>query len=914
MPNLPSGTVTFLFTDVEGSTRLLERLGDNYASVLAIHQRLVRDALVAYNGHEIDTQGDAFFVAFRSAKDALNAAIAAQRALAAHPWRDDLAIRVRMGLHTGEPQLAGHDYVGMDVHRAARVCAAGHGGQVLLTQATYALIGADVQAPVQFRDLGEHRLKDLTRPERLYQALVSDLPLDFPPLRSLSVLPNNLPAQLTSFIGREQEVKELSRRLQSIRLLTLTGAGGIGKTRLAIEVAAEVLAEFKDGVWLVELASLTDPALVPQAVATILGVREQFGRPLIETLSDYLRPRAALLVVDNCEHLVAACAQLAQTLLVVCPQLKVIATSREALGVPGESVRPVPPLSLPDDSQDLAVETLSQYESIQLFLERAVAAFPSFRLTPRNARALVKICARLDGIPLAIEMAAARLQALSVEQIADRLDDTFRLLTAGSRTALPRHQTLRATLDWSYNLLTVEERRLLNRLSVFAGGFTLDAAEAVCEQQPGSETAVVDLLTRLVEKSLVVADRQVDRVRYRLLEPIRQYGRDKLVDLGESTTVERRHLSFFLWFVADGASGPPRPFDQWLELSEQEFDNIRTALDWGLSGHDVQEGIRLAVAVWRLWLHRGSLSEGRFVLNRALTAAAENTPPLLRMKTFNALAYIALTQDDYEEVASLCRQSLSLAGQTGDDRETAVALAILGHTLWHMNNATEAVKLCEESVALARKSSDRRGIAVAVREFSYVLWHLEEYARLEPLAREYLQLAGGLGDRSATADALLLLGRTALHHGDYSRAAALYEESLTLSRAQRDKVAALRAMISLADVAVLREMFAQAETLYQEGLVVAMELGDRWWLTRCVEGMAILEAYQARFARVATLLGAAAELRDAIRSQHPPSNQEDAVQTARDKLGDHAFNHAWTRGRAMTPDDLVTFALERGGP
>jgi predicted ATPase len=717
--------------------------------------------------------------------------------------------------------------------------------------------------------------------------------------------------QLSTFIGREQEVPELARALQSIRLLTLTGAGGIGKTRLAIQVAAEVVTEFRDGAWLVEFASLTDPALVPQAVATILGVREHFERPLVETLSDYLRSKTALLVVDNCEHLVAACAELAQHLLIACPRVKIIATSREALGVPGEHVWPVPPLSLPEDSQRLDVAGLSQYESIQLFLERAVGAFPSFRLTPRNARAVVQICNRLDGIPLAIEMAAARLKALSVEQIADRLDDTFRLLTAGSRTALPRHQTLRATLDWSYNLLTDDERRLLNRLSVFAGGFMLDAAEAVCEERSGAETAVLDLLMRLVEKSLVVADRQVDRVRYRLLEPIRQYARDKLVESGEDSIIRRRHLAFFLRFVDEAADGMSRPFDQWLEQSEQEFDNVRAALDWALSGHDVEGGAHLAVAVWRFWLHRGSLSEGRIVLNRALTAAADDISPPLRMKALNALAYIALTQDDYEEVASLCRQSLALAGQAGEDRETAVALAILGHTRWHMNDATEAVRLCEESLALARRSADRRGLAVAVREFSYVLWHLEDYVRLEPLASEYLHLAGGLGDRSATADALLLLGRTALHHGDYARAASLYEESLSLSRAQRDKVAAVRAMVSLADLAVQRGTLAQAETLYQEGLVVSMELGDRWWLTRCVEGMALLEASRSRFARAATLLGVAAELRDTMRSQHPPSDQEQAVRRAREMLGAQAFDHAWAKGRAMTRDDLIAYALER---
>jgi predicted ATPase/class 3 adenylate cyclase len=912
MPTLPSGTVTFLFTDIEGSTQLLERLGDRYAGVLAVHQRLVRDAVASHDGHEIDTQGDAFFVAFRSAKDALNAAIAAQRGLTAEPWPDGAAIRVRMGLHTGEPLLVEHTYVGMDVHRAARVCAAGHGGQVLLTHATYALLGAVLRDSVQLLDLGEHRLKDLTRPERLYQATAAGLPSDFPPLRSLDVLPNNLPIQLTSFIGREQEVRELSSRLRTARLLTLTGAGGIGKTRLAIQVAAEVLAGFRDGVWLVELASIADPALVPPAVAAILGVREQLGRPLADTLSDYLRPRAALLVLDNCEHLVDACAQLAQTLLVVCPHVKIVATSREALGVPGESVRPVPPLSLPEDSRDLHIESLSQYESIQLFVERAVGVFPSFRLTPRNAQAMVHICARLDGIPLAIEMAAARLKALSVEQIAGRLDDAFRLLTAGSRTALPRHQTLRATLDWSYNLLDGDERQLLNRLSVFAGGFTLDAAEAVCEDRDGAAASVLDLLPRLVEKSLVVADRQEERVRYRLLEPIRQYAREKLAGTGEDAAIEQRHLGFFLLSVDDAASGLSRPFDQWLEHSEQEFDNIRTALDRALGGRDVRRGTSLAAAVWRFWLHRGSLSEGRIVLNRALAATeASGVPPLLRMKALNALAYMALTQDDYEEVASLCRQSLALAGTTGEERETAIALAVLGHTLWHMGDATEAVRLCEQSLALARRSAGTRALAVAVREFGYVVWHLEDYARLEPLAGEYLRLAGDLGDSSAKADALLLLGRTALHHGDYTRASSLYEESLALSRAQRDKVAAVRAMVSLADVATLRGMPAQAETLYREGLVVAVELGDRWWLARCIEGMAVFEASRASFARVATLLGAAAELRATLGSQHPPATQEGTMSQAREKLGDREFHHAWTRGRAMTDDDLVAFALER---
>jgi len=462
MPELPSGTVTFLFTDIEGSTRLLQQLGSRYADVLAEERSLLRAAFQERDGREIDTAGDGLFVAFGRATQAVSAAAAAQRSISTHPWPEGLQVHVRMGLHTGEAVFSAGGYVGLDVHRAARICSAGHGGQILLSQTT-----RDLPAGVSIRALGSHRLKDLQHPEVVFQVIIPDLPSDFPPLKSLDRLPNNLPIQLTSFIGREREMAEIKRMLSAARLLTLTGSGGCGKTRLALQVAADLVGEFPDGAWLVELAALSDPALVPQAVASVLGVREESGhlqmgevgsgglpgasvsRSILTRLLDYLQSKRMLIMLDNCEHLIGACATFSDTLLRACPNLKILATSREGLGIAGETAWRVPSLSLPDAQRLGSIEasTLTQYEAVRLFIDRAVAALPAFAVTNHNAPAVAQICHRLDGIPLAIELATARVKALPVEQIAKRLDDRFRLLTGGSRTALPRQQTLRATID-----------------------------------------------------------------------------------------------------------------------------------------------------------------------------------------------------------------------------------------------------------------------------------------------------------------------------------------------------------------------------------------------------------------------------------------------------------------------------------
>jgi predicted ATPase/class 3 adenylate cyclase len=561
--SLPTGTVTFLFTDIEGSTQLWEQHPDAMRLALARHDASLTAAIQSNHGHVFKTVGDAFCAAFAMAPDAIDAALAAQRHLhalqpSAVPSAAGLALKVRIALHTGAAKVRGGDYFGPALNRVARLLAIAHGGQVLLSGATQELVQDDLPPGSSLRDLGRHRLRDLQRPEQVYQLFAPDLPAHFPPLRSLEAFRHNLPVQLTSFIGRKREMAEVKRLLAESRLLTLTGSGGCGKTRLALQVAADLLEEFPEGVWLVELAPLADPGLVPQAVASVLGLREEPGRSLTATLTDALRARSLLLVLDNCEHLLSACAQLVESLLHACPQLRVLASSREGLGIGGEQTYPVPSLSLPDPQRLPALDELQEYEAVRLFAERAGLSQPRFAVTAANAPSVVQVCRRLDGIPLAIELAAARMKALPVEKIAERLDDCFRLLTGGSRTALPRQQTLRALIDWSYNLLSEPERTLLRRVSVFAGGWTLEAAEAVCAGEaecagappgplPGIKAwEVIDLLTSLVEKSLVMYEEQGGEARYRLLETVRQYARDRLLETGEAAAVRGRHRDWCL--------------------------------------------------------------------------------------------------------------------------------------------------------------------------------------------------------------------------------------------------------------------------------------------------------------------------------------------------------------------------------
>jgi predicted ATPase/class 3 adenylate cyclase len=873
LPGPPTGTVTFLFTDIEGSTALLQRLGDrHYADVLAQHQRLLRDAFAQGNGQEIDTQGDAFLVAFSRARDALGTAVAAQQALLKHIWPDGEAPLVRMGLHTGEPVSETGGYIGLDVHRAARICAAGHGGQILLSQAVGVLAAPNLPLGVSLRDLGPHRLKDLREPEHLFQVVHPDLPADFPRLKSLDVLPNNLPVQVTSFIGREWEKAEVRRLLSVSRFLTLTGSGGEGKTRLALQVAAEVLEEFPDGAWLVELAALSDPSLVPKSVASALGVPEQPGRVLTDTLADFLRGKSVLVILDNCEHLVEACAHLTDALLRACLNLRILATSREALGVTGETTWRVPSLSHPDPQNLPPLDRFVQYEAVRLFIDRAVAREPQFAVTRSNAPAVAQVCHRLDGIPLAIELAAARVKVLTVEQIAARLHDRFLVLTGGSRTALPRHQTLRAAMDWSYDLLSDRERTMLRRLSVFSGGWTLEASEAVCSG--GVEAAdIVDMLMQLVDKSLVVAETLGTEARYRMLETVREYGRDRLQEAEEADDAKRRHRDWYLALAEQAAPelwGPQQA--QWLERLETEHDNLRAALGWSNVEKDGAEaGLRLTGALHIFWIRRGHWSEGRAWLNSALTRDAE-VPPSVLPSALHGATNLAWRQGDFALARTLGEKGLALCRELADMKTGAWFLFRLGQ--------------------------------VAMRQ--------GEYKRATALFEKSLNFSNELGQKSLSPIVLAELGHTARRQRHYDRAAELYAKSLVLLRERGDKWHIALLYRSLGNLAVDQGDYGQAAAFFAKSLDLCAELGDRWISEQCLEGWARMASATGHYEQTARLFGAAEALRETLGFRFSTAERTDHDQCAvstRTAIGDAAFAAAWAEGRAMTLEQAIEYAI-----
>ena len=681
------GTVTFVFSDIEGSTRLLNQLRDEYGQLLDDYYALVGGAFERNGGAEVDRAGDGLFHSFPSARRAAVAAVEAQRAMAEHAWPSGALVRARMGLHTGEPVSARTTYFGMDVHRAARIAAAGHGGQILLSQTTRDLVGSELPPESSLTDLGQHWLKDLAEPEHLYQLSAEGLPRAFPPLRSLTTLPNNLPRHLSSFVGRQTDLTEVRQLISQAPLVTLTGPGGVGKTRLALQLAAEMLDTFVDGAWLVELEALTDGSLVPQEVAIALGVAKESDADANEALLGHIRSREMLLVLDTCEHLIGDCARLANSLLRTCPGLRILATSREALGVTGERMYPVRSLTLPADTRIPPERLADEFEAVGLFCERARAADPTFLISAGNAAAVVEICRRLDGIPLAIELAAARVRALTVEQIAERLDDRFRLLTGGSRTVMPRHQTLRAAIDWSFDLLPDEERAVLWRLSVFSGVFTLEAAEAVCGAGEVQTFDVLDHLTRLVEKSLVF--RQGDM--YRILETVRGYARERSLEAGESEGAYARHRDWYLSMVRQAAPaffrGPESA--PWLDRLDAEHDNLRAALSWSITEPGgAPAALELVAGLWRFWEIRGYLVEGRQWLDRVLALTGDITP--LRADAFTGAGILAAAQGDHVAAVRYHEQSLRIHQELGNDASVRYGLNNLANATLHSGDHTRA--------------------------------------------------------------------------------------------------------------------------------------------------------------------------------------------------------------------------------
>jgi predicted ATPase/class 3 adenylate cyclase/DNA-binding CsgD family transcriptional regulator len=770
---LPTGTVTLLLADVEGSTRLWETQPDEMTAAVARLDRVVSEAVAANDGVRPVEQGegDSFVVAFGRASDALACALGLQRAPLA-------PIRLRIGVHTGEIQLRDEgNYIGPTINRTARLRDLAHGGQTVLSGATEPLVVDRLPEGAWLSDLGTHPLRDLPRPERVVQLCHPDLVNEFPPLRTSKALAaTNLPVQLTSFVGRDADLAQLRELLAQNRVVTLTGAGGVGKTRLAIQVAGPMAGEFGDGVWYVDLAPITDPELVPVTLARALGLPDQPGRSTMDTLLRFVRDRRLLVVLDNCEHLLDASAELVVALLGAAAGLTFLATSREAIGVAGEVSWRVPSLSLVD-------------EAIELFTDRARHARPDFTLTDDNAAAVGEICARLDGVPLAIELAAARVRALSLAEILDSLHDRFRLLTGGARTAVRRQQTLRASVDWSHALLTEPERVLLRRLAVFLGGFDLDAAQAVAGGGEVERYQVLDQLTLLVDKSLVAAEDSAGRTRYRLLETVRQYALEKLGESGEAAAVRSRHRDYYTALAAVLDAPARTDYEQRIEQADLEIDNLRAAFSWSRENSDIEHALALASSLQPLWQARGRIREGLTWFDTALTdldaqhrevAAAVRARALADSATLGLWAGAAESPDQ-------AQQALAIAREVDDPALLARALTACG-CIASFFDAEAARAYLAEAIGLARALGDRWRLSQILAQQAAGAQFAGDPLGIRATGEEGRDLAEAIGDRFISRQCRYCLGWAKLYQGDLAGAAAQFGEVTAEAEAAHDEI------------------------------------------------------------------------------------------------------------------------------
>ncbi len=791
MPDLPTGTVTLFFTDMEGSTRLLQRLGEHYAAVLADCRHLLRSLFQQYNGQEVDTQGDAFFVAFARASDAVAAAAAIQRVLTEHSWPGGTSVRVRIGLHTGEPKLTADGYIGMDVHHAARIMGAAHGGQILLSHTTRDLVEQHLPAGTFLVNLGEHRLKDLQRPSHLFQLSLEGLPIDFPPLKTLDTHPNNLPIQPTPFIGREREVAAVTQLLQrpDVRLVTLSGPGGVGKTRLALHVAAELSDDFTDGVFVVALAPVNTPEQVVPAIAQTLGIGEASDLPLFPLLEAALKGKKLLLLLDNFEQVVEAAVMLAE-LLAVCPRLKIVVTSRMGLHVRAEHEFIVPPLSVPTLKQLPDVKTLSHYEAVALFIERAQTTKPDFSVTNANAPAVAAICAHLDGLPLAIELAAARVKHFSPHTLLARLEQGLSVLSGGARDLPARQQTLRGAIAWSYDLLSPEEQKLFRHLAVFVDGWGLEAAEAICMARGGLSEDILEGMASLVDKSLLRQEEQTaGETRFWMLQTLREFGLEQMAMSGELEATRQAHAEYYLR-LAEEAQPSLQATEQgrWMARLEQEHENLRAALFWLLeqarvereqNKQQAEQALRLCAALSWFWSIRGYFREGQNFLEQAL-ALRESVSAPVRVKAFYTAAHLAFLLDDPEQTEKLGSESLHLFRELGDKVGMADALFLLGTSAWARARYTLARPQVEEAASLYQEMGEQWKRGRCLTQLARITTVQGEYEQAQELLGQSLEIYRALGDKERLGWVLYLQARLLfLSERDIAAASRLTEQSLT---------------------------------------------------------------------------------------------------------------------------------------
>jgi predicted ATPase/class 3 adenylate cyclase len=866
---LPSGTVTFLLTDIEGSTLLLERLGPAWGATLDAHHELLRSAIEGAGGQQVNTNGDAVFAVFVRPPDAVAAAAAAQRALAAADWPEGVRLQVRMGLHTGEAERAGQDYAGLDVHRAARISAAAHGGQVLLSSVTRALTERGLPQGVRLRDLGEHRLKDLSRPERLSQLCIDGLPAEFPPPRTLDAWRDALPAQTTTFIGREREVAEALALLEQTRVLTLTGPGGTGKTRLALRVAAESAGAYRDRAVFVALAALEDPSLVASTVAAAVGVQEEAGRPILTSLRERLAGMEVLLVLDNYEQLLAA-APLAGELVAAGPGVRVLVTSRAPLRLAGEREYQVRPLALPDTSAAATPEELAGSEAVALFVERARAVDPGFALGPENAGAVAAICAALDGLPLAIELAAARVRLLSPQAILERLGTCLSLLTGGPRDRPERQRSLRGAILWSHDLLDPDAQTVFRRLSAFAGGWSLEAAEGVCSQAGATGLDTLETLDALVQHSLARRDDGALEPRFRMLQTIREFGLERLAESGEEPEIRERHAQFFLTLACAAAgelTGPGQA--AWLDRLARDHDNLRGALRWSVDADRAETGLLIAAAIWRFWQLRDHLAEGEARLTELLAAPSAATATPARAAGATALASLVYWRGDYAAARERYEDALALHAALGDEVGAADVRAHLG---W-----------------VAAATGDW---ATARRRFG-----------------EAAEAARARGDATSRGNALQGLGMSALRDGDRPAARVALEEAVDLLRAAGDTFGLANALYDHGRVLVADGERDRGRAALLEALHRHAAAGDMSGVVYMLDALSELAVEEGRPERAVRLAAAADAMRGSLGARAPSSivGEWDVRAAVRGDLREDAVAAAWAEGRAMGLERVLTY-------
>jgi predicted ATPase/class 3 adenylate cyclase len=911
--SLPTGTVTFWFSDIEGSTERWDRDAVAMQEALRRHDAIVRAAIESRGGYIFKTIGDAFCAAFSRAEDAATSALAAHRELSRADFSAVGGMRIRIAMHSGVADERDGDYFGPVVNRVARLLAASWGGQTVLSAATTELVRAALAPGVELRDLGDHRLKDLSEPERVSELIAPDLPSDFPPLRSLDASRNNLPTHLLPLLGREELVAEIEGALAGARLVTLAATGGIGKTRTALHVAADVLDRFSDGVWYVELASVSEESGVAVKVLTDIGLRESGNRTPLESVMLWLSSREALLVLDNCEHVVAEAARVSGAILARCPRVKILATSRESLGITGERVLQVPSLRIPRDGVALTAEAALAYGAIELFVERARAADASFVLTDANASVVSDICRRLDGIALAIELAASRIRLLSIPQLAAKLDERFRLLIGGRRAAVPRQATLHAMIAWSYELLDERERRVFEYLGTFMDAWTLEAAIDLCRDETGDEYETLDAIHALANKSLVAVEGDVDAKTYRLLESTRAFALLKLSERGMETHVRARHAARALRVAEDlDAASLEMPSVAWEVEANAVAADLRAALVWSLhEGNDEALGVALAANLRWFWSGLAA-SEGRREVRRALDVAERiGTSPAVRARLDIAAATIATVFGEFAEQLALAEHAIELLGRTGDRLDRAIALRMQSQALYHLGRVSEGRPLIETALAEFRALGVRRHIVLALDIVAAQRSAAGDAVGARADYVEAVRLATDSGFERMLLFLDVNLGEAEFALGNVAAAIPLAERAVRRSYAKREPATFAVGWSNLGMYYGLQERWMESADAAATALVFARESALRDYAAYAFQIAAAVAAAQGDAKTGALLLGFADRALGrfgATRGQTEGAHRAEAESLARTRLDQASFEGYLVAGASLTEDEAARLA------